>query len=199
MTNESSVGSREVSRLESGGLDGAATSRRAGLGTIAVWTLVLGLLAVLGLGLIRTQQGPVAVGSDAPEFTLTTFEGEKINVADLRGQVVVVNFWASWCKPCEQEAAELEQAYQRFKSRNVVFLGVNYVDTEREAKAYLTRFAITYPNGPDLRTRISQAFRIRGVPETYVIGLDGRLSHVKIGPFVSLDEIVAVVEGALNP
>ncbi len=160
--------------------------------------MVLGLLAVLGFGLIRTQQGPIGVGSEVPEFSLTTFEGEQIDIMGLRGQVVVINFWASWCKPCEQEAAELEQAYQMFKTQGVVFLGVNYVDTEREALAYLDRFAITYPNGPDLRTRISQAFRIRGVPETYIIGPDGRLVSVKIGPFVSLDEIVRTVEEAMN-
>ncbi len=168
------------------------------LGGLAVWAVVLGLLAVLGFGLIRTQQGPIGVGSEVPEFSLTTFEGEQIDIMGLRGQVVVINFWASWCKPCEQEAAELEQAYQMFKTQGVVFLGVNYVDTEREALAYLDRFAITYPNGPDLRTRISQAFRIRGVPETYIIGPDGRLVSVKIGPFVSLDEIVRTVEEAMN-
>jgi len=76
----------------------------------------------------------------------------------------------------------------------VVFLGVNYVDTEPEARAYLGRFGITYPNGPDLGTRISQAFRIRGVPETYILGEDGRLAHVKIGPYTSLDEIVRAIE-----
>src|SRR3990170_4969038 len=165
---------------------------------VAVWVLVLGLLALLGFGLIRRQQGPVGVGSRMPPFTLTTFDGATIASTDLQGKVVLVNFWASWCKPCEQEAAALEQAYQLFKDRGVVFLGVDYVDTEPEARAYLARFGITYPNGPDLGTRISQAFRIRGVPETYVIDPQGELVSVKIGPYESLGEIVAAVTAGLG-
>jgi cytochrome c biogenesis protein CcmG/thiol:disulfide interchange protein DsbE len=161
-----------------------------------IWIGLLALLGLLGFGLIRTQQGPVGVGSTAPDFTLTTFDGETIHLQELRGRIVVVNFWASWCKPCEQEAAALEEAHRRLQEEGVFFLGVDYVDTEREARAYLERFDITYPNGPDLGTRISQAFRIRGVPETYVIGPDGVLTWVKIGPFESLDEILDAVDTA---
>jgi cytochrome c biogenesis protein CcmG/thiol:disulfide interchange protein DsbE len=176
--------------------DPAPTSARPGWSRLAIWSGVFILLAILGLGLIRTQQGPVGVGSRVPSFTLTTFDGRSISVDELRGQVVLINFWASWCKPCEQEAAELEQAYQRFKDEGVVFLGVDYVDTEPEARAYLAKFGLTYPNGPDLRTRISQDFRIRGVPETYVIRPDGIIASVKIGPFLSLQEILDAVEAA---
>jgi cytochrome c biogenesis protein CcmG, thiol:disulfide interchange protein DsbE len=168
-------------------------------GVILVWVAVLGLLAIVGIALVRTQQGPVGVGARPAPFTLRSFEGVDYNTADLAGQIVVINFWASWCKPCEQEAAELEQAYQQFKGQGVVFLGVNYVDTEPEAKAYLERFGITYPNGPDLGTRISQAFRIRGVPETYILDQGGLLAHVKIGPYSSLDEIVQAVLAVQAP
>ena len=172
-------------------------ARRRGWGGYAVWAGLLGLLALVALGLARTQQGPVGVGQRAPDFQLTTFEGESIDTRELQGQVILVNFWDSWCKPCEQEARELEQAYQLYKDRGVVFLGVDYVDIEREALAYLERFQITYPNGPDLRTRISQSFRTRGVPETYLIAADGRIDSVKIGPYGSLAEIEAAIESAL--
>jgi cytochrome c biogenesis protein CcmG/thiol:disulfide interchange protein DsbE len=158
------------------------------------WGFVLGLLFVVGFGLIRTQQGPIGIGDPVPDLIFTTFDGEEIPLAELQGQVVVINFWASWCKPCEQEALELEQAYQMYKDQGVVFLGVDYVDTETEARAYLEKFGITYPNGPDLGTRISQAFRIRGVPETYVADRDGRLVAVKIGPYESLSEITQQIE-----
>lgn len=172
--------------------------KRVNWGVILVWVLVLGLLAIVGFGLIRAQEGPIGIGKTVPDFTLTTFDGEQHAIADYRGKVVLVNFWASWCVPCEQEAAELQQAYENFKDRDVVFLGVDYVDTEVEAKAYLDRFQITYPNGPDLGTRISQAFRIRGVPETYIVGRDGKLVGIKISPYVSLEEIETALLQALD-
>jgi cytochrome c biogenesis protein CcmG/thiol:disulfide interchange protein DsbE len=165
---------------------------------LLVWGFVLGLLVIVGFGLIRTQRGPIGIGDEVPDLIFTTFDGDDIPLRDLKGQVVVINFWASWCKPCEQEALELEQAYQIYKDQGVVFLGVDYVDTETEARKYLEKFGITYPNGPDLGTRISQAFRIRGVPETYIANADGRLVAVKIGPYQSLSEITQQVEAALD-
>jgi cytochrome c biogenesis protein CcmG/thiol:disulfide interchange protein DsbE len=171
-------------------------------GRILAWVGLLTLLIVVGLGLIRAQEGPVGPGQRAPEFVLTTFDGEEITSTDLEGKVVVLNFWASWCKPCESEAADLETAWRMYQTRgDVVFLGVDYVDTEPEALDYLNKFNITYPNGPDLRTSISQAFRIRGVPETYIIGSDGILTHAQIGPFSSLVHIQSVIDPILptNP
>lgn len=176
----------------------ASSTQSGGWTRILPWAGVLGLLALVGFGMIRAQQGPVGVGDRAPNFVLQTFEGRRIDTADLEGQVIVVNFWASWCKPCEQEARELELASQAFKEQGVVFLGVDYVDTEPEALAYLERFGITYPNGPDLGTRISQVYRTRGVPETFVIAPDGRVSAVQIGPYLSYDDIVMHVEQALR-
>ena len=75
---------------------------------------------------------------------------------------------------------------------------MDYVDTETEAMGYLEKFDITYPNGPDLRTAISQIFRISGVPETYIIDRDGKLASRKIGPFVSISEITSMIDSALN-
>jgi len=179
-------------------LDETSPRKRRTWVTISIWAGVLGILALLGFGLVRSQQGPVAVGARAPEFTLTTFEGDELSTADLLGRVVVVNFWASWCKPCEQEALELEMAYQMYKDQGVEFLGVDYVDTETEALAYLDRFNITYPNGPDLGTYISQVYRMRGVPETYIVGPDGRIRAVQIGPYTSVDQIASHIELALG-
>jgi cytochrome c biogenesis protein CcmG/thiol:disulfide interchange protein DsbE len=172
---------------------------------LPMWVLVVsfGLLALflgmIAMGLDRAQQGPITVGSRVPEFELTTFDGQRIHTADFDGKVMVVNFWASWCKPCEEEAADLETAWQLYKDRgDVIFLGVNYVDIEKPALEYLERFAITYPNGPDLRTSVSQMFRILGVPETYVVGKDGRLAYIKKGPFRSVDEITRIIDAALE-
>jgi cytochrome c biogenesis protein CcmG/thiol:disulfide interchange protein DsbE len=169
-------------------------------GRILAWVGLLALLGLMGLGLIRSQRGPVGQGDPVPDFVLTTYQGEQISSQDLLGKTVVLNFWASWCKPCEQEAADLEAAWRYYQSDgDVVFLGVAYTDTPTESQKYLDKFAITYPNGDDLGTRISQAFRIRGVPETYIVGRDGVITHAQIGPFISLAQIQSVVEAALNP
>lgn len=168
-------------------------------GVLAAWIGIFALLALLAFGLLRNQEGPVTIGETVPNFILTTFEGEQISLNDLKGKVVVLNFWASWCKPCEEEAADLESAWRIYQPRNdVIFLGVDYVDTEPEARSYLEKFEITYPNGPDLRTKISQAFRIRGVPETYIIGKDGKLAAFKISPFLSLAEIQGMIDPLLE-
>jgi cytochrome c biogenesis protein CcmG/thiol:disulfide interchange protein DsbE len=168
---------------------------------IIVWVALLGLLTVVALGLRRTQQGTVQVGDTIPEFTLSFFDGyqlagkSEVKLSELRGKVIVVNFWASWCKPCEQEAAELESAWRSYEQGGqVVFVGADYVDTEPEARGYLKKFEITYPNGPDLGTRISQMFRIQGVPETYFIDQTGKLVYAQIGPFSSEAEIHAIID-----
>lgn len=146
-----------------------------------------GLLALLGLvgwGLVRAQSGQVQSGL-APDFVLTTFDNRQVSLKELRGKVVVLNFWASWCQPCRLEAAYLEQIWRKYKDKGVVLIGVNYVDTEANALAYLQEFDITYPNGPDLGTRLSQAYRIKGVPETFYIAKNGELRGLKIGPLES--------------
>lgn len=153
-------------------------------GRWVAFALLGGLLVFLAAGLINAYTGPLSEGI-APDFTLTTFEGETITLSQFRGQVVIINFWASWCPPCREEAAYLEATWRKYKDQGVVFIGVDYVDAEREALAYIDEFDITYYNGPDIGTRISDQFHIQGVPETFYVSRSGELRGMKIGPLSS--------------
>jgi cytochrome c biogenesis protein CcmG, thiol:disulfide interchange protein DsbE len=172
---------------------------------LPVWVIVLafallvGFLALIAWGLNRSMRGSIAIGDPVPGFSLTTFDQQELSTSQFAGKVILVNFWASWCKPCEQEARDLEEAYQHYKpGGQVVFLGLTYVDTEPNSLAYLQKFGITYPNGPDLATKTSQMFRVKGVPETFIIDSKGRLQYFKAGPFSSTEEIIGVVDGILQ-
>ncbi|MBK7453103.1 MAG: TlpA family protein disulfide reductase [Anaerolineales bacterium] len=169
---------------------------------VIIWVFVVGLLALVAFGLRRAQNPMAAIGEPVPDFNLVFYEGYEYNgttemkLSDLQGKIVLINIWASWCKPCEQEAPDLQEAWQFYKDRgDVVFVGVDYVDTPAGANEYLTKFSISFPNAPDLKSNISSILnRQMGVPETYLIDREGILRNVKIGPFTSVDEIKSVID-----
>jgi cytochrome c biogenesis protein CcmG/thiol:disulfide interchange protein DsbE len=100
-----------------------------------------------------------------------------MQLSELRGQIVVVNFWASWCIPCHDEAPDLEAVWEAYRDRGVVMVGVAYTDTERNALAFIRDYGMTYPNGLDLETRISERYHITGVPETFVVNREGDVAE----------------------
>ena len=157
--------------------------------------LLLGLMAIMAVNLQRVESTDLQ-GNQAPEFTLPLFEQfeqDDISLADLHGRVVVVNFWASWCVECYKEAELLEQAWQDYKDQGVMFIGVDHLDTDTEGLAYMEKYGITYPSGPDIGDKISQAYAITGVPETFFIGKDGHIAHVQIGP-ISRAQLYGLLE-----
>jgi cytochrome c biogenesis protein CcmG/thiol:disulfide interchange protein DsbE len=176
---------------------------------ILIWAFLVALLAIVAVALKRSQEGTVQPGVKIQDFTFALFKGyehkgqSQVKLSDLHGKVVVINFWASWCKPCEQEAAELEAAWKEYEpTGQVVFIGADYVDTPNEANVYLKKFNITYPNGEDRDLQhgrpLSQYFRIQGVPETYFIDPNGVLQYVQIGPFTSIEQIRAQIDPLLG-
>jgi cytochrome c biogenesis protein CcmG/thiol:disulfide interchange protein DsbE len=160
---------------------------------VAVWGVIFVILAFLGWGLLKRSETRPQEGTIAPDFTLYLFDGYynefddgQVTLSDLQGRVVVINFWASWCVECRVEAKELEETWQEYRDRGVVFIGVDYDDTEAKAKGYLEEFGITYPNGLDGRGQITEnRYHITGVPETFVVDPNGKIAFVKIGPYQS--------------
>ncbi|MCI0647960.1 MAG: TlpA family protein disulfide reductase [Chloroflexi bacterium] len=164
------------------------------------WSVWLGALAILGLlgyalltgagqpdrasGVIINNQVATLALLDrpAPDFSLTLFDtGETLRLSDLRGKVVVLNFWASWCPPCRQEAPTFEKVWQRYRERGVVFVGVDIWDTDEDAAKFLREFGLTYPTGPDRTGEIGIDYGLTGLPETYFITRDGMIAQKAIG------------------
>src|SRR5712692_2886910 len=155
--------------------------RRVHWGWWLAGAILVGFMGLVGLKLMRAQAERVTSGP-APVFSLNLFDGGTFRLSEQRGKVVMVDFWASWCIPCRDEAPLLEHLWQVYHDQDVVFVGVAYADTDDDSRAFLKEFGITYPNGPDLGTRISQAYGITGVPEKYFVDKCGQVRHVVIGP-----------------
>jgi cytochrome c biogenesis protein CcmG/thiol:disulfide interchange protein DsbE len=142
-----------------------------------------GMIGLLAYGFTRDAryiQSPL-VARQAPLFTLTLFGGKTIGLEDFRGKAVLINFWASWCIPCRAEAPALESAWQRYKERGVVFLGVNIQDREEDARAFMKEFGITYLNGRDTDGKIAVDYGVWGIPETFFIDPQGRITYKHAG------------------
>lgn len=148
--------------------------------SLFAWLLLFALLGLVAFQMYNGGLNQVSEGA-APDFELTTFDGQQIRLSEFQGKVVVINFWASWCIPCREEAPILEAAWQKYRDQGVIFIGVDYLDTEKEALAFIEEFGITYFNGPDTGSRIAQQYRIRGVPETFFVDQLGGLLNPYIG------------------
>lgn len=153
---------------------------------LAVVAAVVGSTAVLlgaGLGHDPNRLPAVLVGRPAPDFDLATIDGaQHMHLADLRGQVVILNFWASWCVACRQEEGVLRDTFQRYRDRGVVVLGVSFQDSATDAGAYAAAHRIPWPLLDDPGSRTGLAYGVTGLPETYFIGPDARVAHKEAGP-----------------
>ena len=153
------------------------------------WRWLVPLAAVPVLGLLaygftlnpRDVPSPL-VGRPAAAFTLTSFDGAKLDLADLRGKVVVLNFWASWCYPaCYEEAPALERGWKSYRDRGVVVVGVDIQDKDEAARKFINDFRLTFANAPDPGGKVSVDYGVYGVPETFFIDREGRIRAKHVG------------------
>jgi cytochrome c biogenesis protein CcmG/thiol:disulfide interchange protein DsbE len=153
------------------------------VGAVVAGVALLTLLLSFGLSRDPTIIRSALIGRPAPAFDLRTLDGSsRVRLSDLRGEVVVLNFWASWCLDCRIEHADLAAAWQRYRDRGVVLVGVAFQDRPSASKAYLGELGGDWPQLSDPDSRTALAYGVYGVPETFVIGPDGRIAFKQIGP-----------------
>jgi cytochrome c biogenesis protein CcmG/thiol:disulfide interchange protein DsbE len=159
---------------------------------------LVGVAALLGLLIWRVAfkdtsgaADELAAGKlvDAPAFTLDRLdtEGGRLALADLRGKAVVVNFWASWCIPCRDEAPVLQKTYERYRDRGLVVLGVDVNDFKEDARRFMKRYGITYPVAYDGKGSTVGKWGVRGFPETFFVDRSGTLVGERIEGAVDIE------------
>ncbi len=124
-------------------------------------------------------------GEAAPEFNLALIGGGNLDTSDLRGQVVMLDFWASWCPPCRDEAPVLAQVYGEYRDRGVEFVGLDLWDNAGDAELFLQQQGHEYPNGIDHDGRIAISYGVRGIPEKFFLDREGRIARKFSGPMTA--------------
>jgi len=151
---------------------------------LVIVALIVGpILGLLAFGFTRDARyitSPL-LATPATPFTVTLFDGRKITLDDLRGKAVFLNFWASWCPPCRDEARDLEAAWQKVKGKDMVFIGVALQDLDNNSLEFLKEFEVTYPNGKDATGKIAVDYGTWGIPESFFIDPQGRITYKHVG------------------
>ena len=147
---------------------------------------ILGFGALMAWGMANKEDptgrsGITRVHEPAPQFTLALFSGQDFALEKHLGQPVIINFWASWCVPCREEAPALESTWQAYKDKGVEFVGVDIQNTEEDARAFIKEFRITYPNGPDVGGKITINYGVVGIPVTFFVDRDGIIARRFVG------------------
>lgn len=154
---------------------------------------------MMGLWMSNSKVERLAIGDKVPDISMTSFQGDDFTLSQLRGKIVIINFWASWCATCDAESYMLQEVWEEMEPNgNIQILGVDYVDTEVPAQEFINNHGLTYPNCPDLGSKISELFGITGVPETFLIDQNGVLKAIQIGPFDSTDDLRSFIQQAVN-
>jgi cytochrome c biogenesis protein CcmG/thiol:disulfide interchange protein DsbE len=161
--------------------------------------LAVGLVAAL-LGLLIWKEVHGSGKTAQPKnFTLPRLDRPgKIELASLRGKVVVLNFWASWCVPCKQEAPALERVWREFRSKGVVVLGLDSEDFSGDARSFMRKYGITYPVVREQGRDLYGPYGVSGVPETRVIDRQGRYAGTQFYGATSASDLRQSVQAALR-
>jgi cytochrome c biogenesis protein CcmG/thiol:disulfide interchange protein DsbE len=167
-------------------------------GQLGAVALVLALLGLL-VWKIAADDAPVArVGAPVPHFDLPALSGGgRVTVSEFRGRPMVINFWATWCGPCREEAPLLENAWQQYRNRGVAFIGIDMRDFHGDSQKFVRKYRISYPIAYDGPAKLWEKWGISGLPETFFVGRDGKIVDHRIGVFEDEAELQAAIEKAM--
>lgn len=161
---------------------------------------VLAVIGLLGFGLLSKGEAKISVGDPVPDKALPVLGGKGSGeIADYRGEWVLVNLWASWCIPCRQEAPVLDRFARRHRGRGVRVLGIDVQDNSDDALAFVRQYHVRYPQLRSIGDERSAAFGSTGVPENFLVNPQGRLAFIWRGPVdeqILQEQIVPIVEGS---
>lgn len=160
-------------------------SRVAGIVRASIVVALVVIVVVLAMGFRRDPRDirTGTIGDPAPAFDLERLdEPGRVRLADLRGKVVIVNFFASWCVPCREEHPALVRAWERYRTSDVVLIGILYQDSVESGREFVRRLGTTWPTAVDDEGRTALGFGVFGIPETFFIGPDGVIAGRHIGP-----------------
>lgn len=135
----------------------------------------------------------VRQGDKAPEFTVTMLDGKKIASASLKGKVVLVNFWATWCPPCREELKHVQkEIIDRFKDKDFVFLPISRGEKAATVEAFRNKMEYTFPMGLDTDQSVYKLFATNYIPRNFLIGKDGKVKYVSVG--YSAEDFAKLIE-----
>ena len=139
-------------------------------------------------------------GDKAPDFTVEMISGEQLTLSKLKGKVVVVNFWATWCPPCRQELKVVEkQLIERFKGKDFVFLPISRGEAKKTVEAFRKQNGYTFPMGLDPKQTIYKKYASNYIPRNFVVGKDGKVIYTSVGYTPEeFAEMISVIEKALK-
>jgi peroxiredoxin len=137
------------------------------------------MLAVTLLLMLPVQAGDVS--GPAPDFRLMSRDGQAVSLSDLKGQVVMINFWATWCGPCRQEMPLLEQLYSRYESLGFTLLGVNVEENSHDAESFLEDTPVSFPILFDPENGVSQLYNVSAMPSTVIVDRSGNMRFLHHG------------------
>ena len=153
--------------------------------------------AASGIKLGAGQGESLSIGKPAPDFTLLALDGQLIRPADLRGKVVLINFWASWCAPCRKEMPLLVQAARRYRDRGFEVVAINIQEDRDRVSRFVGEFELDFPVLIDSAGDVTQQYRVQGLPTSYLIDREGVVRERKIGEYSRAD-LVATIERLLE-